>query len=525
MRTFAPRRYLPSAVAVLLLAASGSAQQLRATPIASFPDMPIGVTAPRGDAHRIFVCERDGRVRVVRDGVLQSRAFLDVSGEVRTTGEAGLLGLAFHPDYATNGRLFVSFVGRALNDPTLREYHVSADPDAVDPASGVDLYSGVPHQSQGHYASDLQFGPDGMLWYSLGDDDDYDFPQNPTSKSGKILRLDVDRPPTFAPVDNPFAAPGDPGDDWVWALGFRNPWRFSFDRLTGDLYVGDVGASDREEIDFQPRSTGLPGSAGYRGGLNYGWPCEEGSVCTGDSHCVCDARKVPPVLETSHNGGAAAIIAGCVYRGSAIPGMQGRFFYGDFNRSQIGSFLMQDGLATEIRDWSADLGLGTSGGPNLITSFGEDANGEIYFTSAIPAAVYRIDPAVESCVAPVEYCDAAPNSTGFGTLLRSTGSASIATPELELVADRAPAHVTGVFYCGAHEVRVALGNGWRCVGGAIRRFPAVTTSPQGSAAFAVLPAALQVAPGETRDFQFYYRDASVGAGFNLSDGLRVVFCP
>ena len=525
MRPFASRRYLQSAAVAALLALPAVAQQLRATPIATFPDMPLGVTAPRGDAHRIFVCERGGRVRIVTDGVLQNRAFLDISGEVRTTGEAGLVGLAFHPDFAMNGRFFVSFVGRVLNDPTLREYHVGPDPDAADPASGVDLFSGVPHQSQGHYASDIQFGPDGMLYYSLGDDDDYDFPQASASKFGKILRLDVDRPPTFVPVDNPFAAPGDAGDDWVWALGFRNPWRFSFDRLTGDLYVGDVGASEREEIDFQPRSTGPRGSQGYQGGRNYGWPCEEGTLCTGDPHCVCDARKVPPVLETDHNGGAAAIIAGCVYRGSAIPGMQGRFFYGDFNRNQIGTFLMQDGLATEIRDWSADLGLGTPGGPNLITSFGEDANGEIYFTSGIPAAVYRVDPAVRSCVAPVEYCDAAPNSVGAGTRLRSTGSASIASPELELVADGAPSHVTGVFYCGAREVQVALGNGWRCVAGPIRRFPALTTDPQGSAAIAIAPAGLQVAPGETRDFQFYYRDASTGAGFNLSDGLRVVFCP
>jgi hypothetical protein len=114
---------------------------------------------------------------------------------------------------------------------------------------------------------------------------------------------------------------------------------------------------------------------------------------------------------------------------------------------------------------------------------------------------------------------------GEGTLLRSTGSASIATPELELVADRAPSHVTGVFYCGAREVQVALGNGWRCIAGPIQRFPAVTTDAQGSVALAVAPAALRVAPGETRDFQFYYRDASIGAGFNLSDGLRVVFCP
>src|SRR4029079_16668735 len=145
-----------------------------------------------------------------------------------------------------------------------------------------------------------QFGPDGMLWYSLGDDNNYDLPQNGASRFGKILRLDVDRPPTYAPVDNPFVAPGDTRDDWIWALGFRNPWRFSIDRLTGDLYVGDVGSGEREEIDFQPRSTGMPGSAGYQGGRNYGWPCVEGTLCTGDQHCLCDAQKVPPVTETFH---------------------------------------------------------------------------------------------------------------------------------------------------------------------------------------------------------------------------------
>jgi glucose/arabinose dehydrogenase len=521
-------RWISTCFLSVSLALPAAAQQIRATHLVSFPDMPLAVTAPRGDAHRVFVCERDGRVRILRDGVLVTRAFLDISAEVTTVGEAGLLGLAFHPNYATNGRFFVSFVGRAISDPTLREYRVSSDPDVADPASGVVLFHNIPHQSMGHYASDLQFGPDGMLYYSLGDDGIADLPQNTASKFGKILRLDVDNPPTYVPADNPFAGAGNAGDDWVWAYGFRNPFRFSFDRLTGDMYIADVGSGEREEIDFQPRTSVGRGTPGYRGGLNYGWPCMEGTVCTGSQNCVCDftgTQMVQPVLETSHNNQPAAMIAGFVYRGSAIPGMQGRFFYGDFNRNWIRTLVMQNGTATNIRDVSVELGFGTANGPNLVTSFGEDANGEIYFTTTVPAAVYRIDPVVRSCVAPIAYCEGARNSVGPGTLLRSTGSASIATPELALVADRAPPHVTGVFYTGTREVQVPLGNGWKCIAGPVRRFPAVTTDAQGSVSLSIAPASLQVAPGETREFQFYYRDSSVGAGFNLSDGLRVVFCP
>jgi glucose/arabinose dehydrogenase len=507
------------------------AQQLQSTPVVSGLIQPIGATAPAGDTHRLFVIERAGKIRVVRDGALLPAPFLDIVARVDHHGDGGFLGLAFHPEYSSNGRFFVSFIGGPQADPILREYRVSANPDLADPASGVDVLAHFPVHTQAHqhYGGDLQFGPDGMLYFTIGDIGAPALAQRISVYHGKLLRLNVDIPPPYVPLDNPYADPNDGGLDLVWARGLRNPWRFSFDRLTGDLYIGDVGEGDREEIDFQPANAGLPGSPGYQGGRDYGWPCMEGNACTTNPSCACDttgATLALPVYETDHQGQFSAIIGGFAYRGSAIPGLQGQYFCADFIQNTITSFEVVQGQATHIQDRTAELDAGVTGGIASVASFGEDANGEIYLVCLYAGTILRIDPAVPSCTAPVAYCTTAPNSAGAGAVMGSTGSASIVEAELVLRADGAPARTIGAFLCGTQEIQVPFGNGWSCVGGNVVRLATLRTDAYGAARQPLDFTSIQVTPGQTRDFQFNYRDSAAGgSGFNFSDGLRVVFCP
>ncbi len=527
-----PRTLARAARAIFVagLATPVGAQQLRATEVAPGVLAPIGLTSPGGDVHRLFILERAGRIRIVRDGVLLATPFLDIQSQVSTVGEGGLLGLAFHPDYANNGRFFVSFIGGLRADPRVREYRVSVNPDLADPASALDVLAHFPYATAHlEYGSDIHFGPDGMLYYSLGQGGDSRLSQRLGFYNGKLLRLDVDAPPPHVPFDNPYADPSDGALDLIWARGLRNPWRFSFDRLTGDLYIGDVGGMNREEVDFQPNSFGAPGSPGYQGGRNYGWPCMEASTCTNDHHCVCDttgATLALPVFETLHNSQNSAMIGGFVYRGSAIPGLRGQYFCADFVTGTIRSFAVVNGQATNVQDRTAELNVGVPGGLTSIDSFGEDANGEIYLMCLFSNRVFRIDPAIPSCTAPVAYCSTSPNSVGSGAQIDSTGSASIAGTELVLLAEQAPPGVLCSFLCGTQEIQVPFGNGWSCVAGNVIRFPYLDTDAQGRAAQPLDYSAISVTPGQTRDFQFSYRDpAAGGAQFNQSDALRVVFCP
>jgi glucose/arabinose dehydrogenase len=532
MRWAAFVRFAALAIPFHALAPYVSAQQLRATQVVAGLSWPIGVRAAPGDVHRLFVLERAGTIRIVKDGALLAAPFLDITSEVSTFGEGGLIGLAFHPDYSVNGRFFVSFINSTHHSPLVREYHVSVNPDQADATSGQLVFGPQPWSGVNHYASDLHFGPDGMLYYSLGDDLGFYYPQMLGVYPGKMLRMNVDIPSPHVPVDNPFAQPNDGALDLIWSFGFRNPFRFSFDRLTGDLYIADVGWGTVEEVDFQPASFGLPGSPSYRGGLNYGWACMEGSTCTDSHPCVCDpsgATLVLPVYETFHNHLGSAIIGGFVYRGSAIPGLQGQYFCADITQNTITSFLVSNGRATQVQDRSAELSAGPGGVVSTISSFGQDANGEIYFTTFKgfgEGQVFRIDPITPPCPAPVVYCVTSPNSVGSGAAIGSTGSASIAASELNLLASHCPHHVPGFFFYGTQEVANPLGNGVRCVGGTSVRLPVTVTDEHGFVSRPFDAAAASLAAGQTRYFQYYYRDSAGGGDlFNLSDGLSVLFCP
>jgi hypothetical protein len=338
-------------------------------------DAPLVVTFAPGDERRLFVVEKPGRIRIVLDGVLTAAPFLDITSITSDDGEQGLLGLAFHPAYASNGTFFVNHTDVA-GDTRVVRYGVSGSPDEADVAS-ASLVIEVPQPFANHNGGHLAFGPDGMLYVALGDGgsagDPHGHGQNRTTLLGSVLRIDVDSGEGYAiPSDNPFAD-GD-GAPEIWAYGLRNPWRFSFDRGTGDLYIGDVGQQDIEEISVLP--------AASPGGANLGWNVLEGSRCYLNDACD-SAEMLLPVYEYTHDDGCS-VTGGYVYRGGAVPVMEGRYFFGDFCRGWIRSFRLVGGAAVGVHDHTADFGSVPS-----LASFGEDAGGELYVVS-LAGTVYRM---------------------------------------------------------------------------------------------------------------------------------------
>ena len=510
----------PAAGLLLILSATTTAQQLKFTTVSNSLANPIGVRHAPFDRERLFVLERAGRIVLFKNGVQQATPFLDLTGSVFTVGEAGLLGLAFHPDYAHNGRFFVSFTDNPGQDAVVREYSALSNPDVSDPASGIDVFGPYPNLFNVHYAGDLAFGPDGKLYYAIGD---WGFSQSLSTYDGKLVRLDVDRPFPHVPIDNPFASPVDGSLDMIWARGLRNPYRFTFDALTGDLLIGDVGGDGFEEVDFQPRSA-LGGSAAYQGGRNYGWPCMEGFGCRAASACTCDlsgATLVLPAIEFPH-AVARALIGGYVYRGHSIAGLHGQYLCGDYITDRYWTFRLDHGLATQLLERTSELCC-----TSVLSSFGTDADGEIYATTLTPGRLMRLDGAQGLPLpAPIPYCATSPNTVGFGARIDSTGSASISANELTLLASRLPPLSMGVFFMGTQAAQLPFGNGVLCVGGALTRMPVGVIDEDGRTWRALDFAGLGITAGDVRQFQLAYRDAAaIGATFNASDAVRVTFLP
>jgi len=340
---------------------------------------PLYLTSPPGDS-RLFIVEKGGAIRIVKDGSLLPLPFLDLSSKVSGGSEQGLLGLAFDPGYATNGRFIVHYTDVSGNT-TLSAYRVSAtDPDQADPATETILLT-VEQPFPNHNGGQIVFGPDGMLYLGLGDGGSGGDPggrgQSLADLLGDILRLDVSSGTSYTvPPDNPFV--GQTGSrPEVWSYGLRNPWRFSFDAATGDLYIADVGQNVWEEVDV------VAAAAGAGRGANFGWNVTEGRHCYASPGCDT-SQFTMPVLEYSHAQGCS-ISGGYVYRGAAIPALQGHYFYADFCSGWVRSFRMQDGQAVEPYQWPT-LAPGGS-----VTSFGQDAAGELYIMIA-EGRVFRIVP-------------------------------------------------------------------------------------------------------------------------------------
>jgi len=324
-------------------------------------DQPVFLTVPPGDGARLFVVEKTGAIRVFHGDTLLATPFLDLSSVVSTGSEQGLLGLAFHPTYAVTGQFFVSYTDTAGDTRVLR-YTVSADPDVAF-AGAADTILAVDQPAANHNGGMIVFGPDGFLYVGLGDGGTSANGQDSTTLLGKILRLNVDGAAPYAiPATNPFVGRAGWREE-IWALGLRNPWRFSFDRDSGGLYIGDVGASSWEEIDVE--------AAGAAGGLNYGWSIMEGASCFGGGTCNQTGLTLP-VLQYSHADGCA-VVGGYVYRGTAVPALAGLYVYSDNCTGFIRTFRLVNGTATSQADRTGTFNPGTG-----VTSFGEDAAGNLY---------------------------------------------------------------------------------------------------------------------------------------------------
>ena len=341
----------------------------------SYPDF---VTTPAGDTARLFVVEQTGAIRVVQHDSLLPTPFLNLTGHIGFGGERGLLSMAFHPSYASNGHFYVYYTNPA-GDIRIVRYTASANPNIADSTSGDTILSAFHETNDNHNGGLLLFGPDGKLYAGLGDGGSAGDPpgngQNLDTLLAKILRLDVDGASPYAvPADNPFVGhAGERGE--IWLYGLRNPWRFSFDRTSGDLYIGDVGQNLYEEVDVL--------AAGSPAGVNFGWNVMEGKHCYGASSCNMSGLTLP-LVEYGHADGCA-VTGGYVYRGTKIPALAGIYFYGDYCSGWVRSFRYTGGAAAENRDWPL---LAVSGG---LSSFGEDARGELYIAS-LSGKLYRVVP-------------------------------------------------------------------------------------------------------------------------------------
>jgi glucose/arabinose dehydrogenase len=325
-------------------------------------DQPVHLAAPAEDP-RLFVVEQPGRIRIIHRDRILPQPFLSISAKVGSGGERGLLSVAFHPRYAENGYFYVNYTD-TQGDTRIERYRVSADPDRADPAS-AHLVLHVPQPFGNHNGGQIAFGPDGMLYVGMGDGgsggDPQGHGQNRETLLGALLRLDVDGGDPYAvPADNPFVGGGGRGE--IWAYGLRNPWRFSFDREAGLLFVADVGQNRREEVNAVPADAA---------GLDYGWNAMEGSACF-PPNSECDpAGRVLPVLEYEQSGGACSVTGGFVYRGRVLPFLRGHYFYSDYCTGWLRSFRYEDGEAVDRKEWEV-------GSLGNVTSFGEDGFGELY---------------------------------------------------------------------------------------------------------------------------------------------------
>jgi glucose/arabinose dehydrogenase len=351
-------------------------------------DSPVDIKSPRNDS-RIFVVSQLGQIRIIKgDNNVLDTPFLDVSDLISNGSERGLLGLAFHPNYATNGRFFIYYT-RSDGSVVLAEGTVSSNADVAN-ATTTPLLTITHTQYPNHNGGWIDFGPDKRLYMGIGDGGSGGDPnlhgQDTTDLLAKILRLDVDTPGMAKPApNNPFINDGNDNKKKVWAYGVRNPWRNSFDRKTGDLYIGDVGQDFVEEIDVQPSNS--------TGGLNYGWSIMEGTTCFNRNNVKfplpdCDkAGKVLPIYEYPHNGAGASVTGGYVYRGCKMPALEGTYFFADEAFKAFFS-LKWDGANAQTGFKKYD-----QLAQYRVTTFGQDIDGEILFADYGTDSIFRLVPA------------------------------------------------------------------------------------------------------------------------------------
>jgi glucose/arabinose dehydrogenase len=454
-------RILPRALAVgiVLVVAVGLASPVRGTTLLSVQRVanglvrPVFVASPAGDS-RIFIVEQRGadqrgRIKILKNGSILPTPFL-TTAPLPTGNEQGLLGLAFPPDFATSKTFYINYTsGGVTGDTRIARHHVSiANPDVADSVGEVFLT--VPQPYSNHNAGGLGFGPDGYLWIPLGDGGDAGDPQDRAQNKnvllGKILRLDVSDPTGYKiPPDNPFV--GAAGLDEIWAIGLRNPFRWSFDRLTHDLIIGDVGQLLWEEVDFAPYPA-LGRDA------NFGWRCWEGNhsyAASANTPCTLCAPMscfAFPAHEYDHSSGRCSITGGYVYRGCAIPDLRGTYIFGDYCGGQIYFGRFVGGALASAVDHNAELVAGTAFIINSVSSFGEDAQGELYICD-LGGQVYKIIPRTfvdEADLPKIQVI------TANGDSLGATGSGNALMPGIVAYADQG-SRIAGADFLRAARLR------------------------------------------------------------------------
>ena len=342
-------------------------------------NQPTAVTSDGVNAGRLYILEKGGVIVIEQDGKVSGTPFLDITDNVGSSGsEQGLLGLAFHLDYQNSRFFYVDYTDRNGNTVIAR-YTAASNGLTADPGSAKQILK-IDQPFANHNGGQLAFGPDGMLYIGMGDGGSQGDPngngQNTNVLLGKILRIDVDHGDPYAiPTDNPFAS-GEGGKAEVWDFGFRNPWRFSFDRQTGDLYVGDVGQAKWEEIDYI--------AAGTKGGLNFGWNIMEGAHCYSPATNCDQSGLVLPVSEFDHGSGCS-VIGGYVYRGSQFPQINGVYFYTDYCSGIVWA-LTHDASGS----WTTTRVISSQSSYAGYSSFGEDLSGELYITDLANGALYHL---------------------------------------------------------------------------------------------------------------------------------------
>ncbi len=548
-----------------------SALTVELTTVAAGLSSPVQAIHAGDGSGRLFIVDQIGEIRILQNGVLLPAAFLDIAARMVPLNagfdERGLLGLAFHPGFASNGRFFVRYSAPRDGDPSdpcfgtprgchaavLAEFQVDpSDPNRADETSERVLLR-VDEPQFNHNSGDLAFGPDGFLYVGLGDgggahDGLADSPpshgpnghgQNTDTLLGSILRLDVDvGAPCGIPADNPFV--GEPGADEIFAYGFRNPYRFSFDDGPGGdgaLYVGDVGQALFEEVSV------------VRSGENHGWVVREGFHCFDPfapsippddcpSVGALGEPLVDPIAEYVHADGGLSVIGGYVYRGTQNPALACRYVFGDFSGG-FGTpagrlyFLVEPTpgqfAVREFTLGSDDRPLGL-----YLKGMGEDEAGELYICGSTALNPFGDTGVVQRIsVLGSNYCVASPNSSGAGAEIGFAGTPGLSAGDFELRASGLPAQASGLFFFGAGKAQIPFGDGVLCVSpfmpGLVRLNPLVRADAGGSVSrgvdFDSAPAS-GIQPGSTQNFQLWYRDGMGGPeGFNTSDAVEVTFCP